>query len=260
VLPIGVPAHWESRRKKVFCLDCARRLRLIEVEPPEGGPPLPLDIGRAGGSSLAEYERRVAKRDRHAREVLGNRLGGVWMKVTAEPQSTRAWATGASGEAALAAALDRVAGIRVLHDRQAPRTRGNIDHLVVAPSGVYVIDTKNLRGLIQIRSRGSIFRPERRLYVGSRDRTSEVDGLGWQVDAVIEALARAGIDPTPDVIPVLCFIDGEWPLLRAPNEFHGVRLESVRTLLKALSQPGPLELTEVDKVSRALARALPSKG
>ena len=30
--------------------------------------------------------------------------------------------------------------IRLLHDRRMPRSRANIDHLVVTPTGVYVID------------------------------------------------------------------------------------------------------------------------
>jgi hypothetical protein len=80
----------------------------------------------------------VAKRAAKVKDRYGNRLGGVILALTDEPQSTRAWAQGARGEEELAAALADLPGIQVLHDRRAPETRGNIDHLVVAPAGVFV--------------------------------------------------------------------------------------------------------------------------
>ena len=60
------------------------------------------------------------------------------MALTAERQSTRAWSLGAIGEERVGAAVDAIAGqsIRELHDRKIPRSRANIDHLVVTPGGV----------------------------------------------------------------------------------------------------------------------------
>ena len=51
----------------------------------------------------------------------------------------------AAGERRLARRLnDELADIAVvLHDREVPNTRGNIDHLVVAPSGIWIIHAKN---------------------------------------------------------------------------------------------------------------------
>ena len=62
------------------------------------------------------------------------------LALTDDPQSTRAWARGARGEEELAAAVAEVPGVRVLHDRRVPGTRGNLDHLVLAPAGVFVVD------------------------------------------------------------------------------------------------------------------------
>ncbi|WP_293167360.1 nuclease-related domain-containing protein [Microcella sp.] len=47
-------------------------------------------------------------------------------------------------EAAVGARLDGLASesIRVMHDRRIPRSKANIDHIVVTPGGVWVIDTK----------------------------------------------------------------------------------------------------------------------
>jgi hypothetical protein len=41
---------------------------------------------------------------------------------------------------------------------------------------------------------------------------------GWQIEGVTAALPAAGVDPLPSVTPVLCFVDGEWPLLFPQKE------------------------------------------
>ncbi len=79
------------------------------------------------------------------------------------------------------------------------------------------VDPKNYRGLIRVRDKGGLFPSDLRLYVGRRDCTDLAEGLGWQVDAVVDALTAAGVDPLPPVTPVLCFIEGEWPLLFTPR-------------------------------------------
>src|SRR4029079_13824177 len=122
-------------------------------------------------------ERRKAAREERVHSRFGVRLGRVVLAVTDDPQSTRAWARGASGEEELAKALTDVPDIRVLHDRRVPGTRGNIDHVVVAPAGVFVIDAKRYEGRIEVRNRCNIFRPNHRLYVGRRDCSALADGL-----------------------------------------------------------------------------------
>jgi Nuclease-related domain len=65
----------------------------------------------------------------------------------------------------------------VLHDRRIPGSRANIDHIVVAPCGVFVIDAKNYKGRVEKRDRGGFFSTDCRLYVGGRDKTPLV--AGW---------------------------------------------------------------------------------
>ena len=91
----------------------------------------------------------------------------------------------------MAKALEDTKDVWTLHDRRVPGTRGNIDHIVVGPAGVFVIDAKNYQGKIEIRNRGWFFRPDHRLYVGRRDCSNLAAGLGWQVEAVIAALTAA---------------------------------------------------------------------
>ncbi len=216
------------------------------------------ESGVAGASARREYERRKANRETRVKGRFG-RFGGVVLALTDDPQSTRSWATGARGEEKLAAALDGIEGLRVLHDRRVPRSARNIDHILIAPAGVFVVDAKNLRGKIEIRNRGGFFRTDHRLYVGRRDCSDLATGLGWQVDTVTAALVAGGVDPLPPVTPVLCFIDGDWPLFRAPNEYVGVRLEGTGSIRKLVATPAALDPPSIEHIARVLAAALPAK-
>jgi hypothetical protein len=179
--------------------------------------------------------------------------------VSTEPQSTRAWATGAWGEEKLAEALAGIAGLRVLHDRRVPGTRGNIDHIAVAPAGVFVVDAKAYEGLIEIRNYGWFFRPDWRLTVGRRDKSKLATNMGWQVEAVRAALEAAGIGPLPPITAVLCFVDGRWPFFRPPDEHAGVRLESERSIRDLFTASEVLDEAGIERVTRTLAQALPPK-
>ncbi len=145
----------------------------------------------------------------------------------------------------------------LLHDRKVPGDRRNIDHLVVAASGVWVIDTKRWSGLVELRDVGGWFRGDRRLYVKGRDRTDAVDGMIWQVEAIRRALCGIAMD-----VPLhaaLCFVEAEWKLLAKPFELRGVRVSGPKSLSVAISEAGPLELDQVMEVATTLAAALPSK-
>lgn len=224
-----------------------------------GTPEPDIDVGVAGGSAQREADRRMANREARVKDRFGRRLGGAILAVTNEPQSTRAWATGARGEEKLAKALDGIEGLVALHDRRVPHSRANIDHLVVAPAGVFVIDAKHYQGKIEIRNRGWFLRPDHRLYVGRRDCSSLATGLGWQVEAVTAALTAAGVDPLPPVTPVLCFVDGEWPLFSPPDAYAGVRLEGTKSIRRLVGSPALLDQPTIERLARLLSRGLPSK-
>jgi hypothetical protein len=247
----GTPAVWDRASRTMHCIEC----------PTERPPAMPaIEVGVAGQSARAEYERRAAKRDAAITERWGTGFKAkVVRALTDEPQSTRAWAIGAAGEEKLAAELAKVAGLRVLNDRRVPGTRGNIDHIVIAPAGVFAVDAKNHRGMVQIRNRGWLLRPDYRLTVGRRDCSAMVDHMGWQVEAVLAALRSASIDPLPPVTPVLCFLEAEWPLFGAPDEFHGVRLESGRSIKHVVTSSTILDEGAMERVASVLSKALPPK-
>jgi len=201
----------------------------------------------------------MGNRDAAARAKWGQKLGDLVLAFTVEPASTRAWAIGAAGEEKLAASLAQVDGLQVLNDRRVPGTRGNIDHIVVAPAGVFVVDAKNHSGQVGIKDRGWLLRPDPRLYVGRRDWSKLADGLGWQVEAVRSALSKLDSESMPPVTPVLCFVSATWPVFFAPDSYRGVRLESVGSLRKLLVSRIELQPAMIEQITGCLASALPSK-
>jgi hypothetical protein len=65
----------------------------------------------------------------------------------------------------------------MLHDRRIPGTRANIDHLVVAATGVWIVDAKSYRGKVEQRDVGGWFTTDKRLFAGGRDRSGLSVGL-----------------------------------------------------------------------------------
>lgn len=198
---------------------------------------------------MAAYERhKAAVRDRYPL------TGGIRARMMQVPQSTISWAKGAEGERQLGRHLDSLTGqgVVVLHDRANPRSRTNIDHIVVAPSGIWVIDTKNYKGRVEKRDVGSWLRADLCLYVGGRNRTDLVDGMDWQVEVV-----RDVVGPDVPIRPALCFIGVDFPIYAMKFMISGVMVTCVRALKKAIRRPGPLPGHEVARLAALIDEALP---
>src|SRR6266545_60432 len=101
--------------------------------------------------------------------------------------------------------------------------RVNIDHLAISRSGVFVIDAKNYTGKVQQIEKGGWFSTDLRLYVGRRDCTTLVSGMGKQVDAIRTALGQPVMEEFQvEVRAALCFVDAEWSLFARPFQLGGV--------------------------------------
>ena len=176
--------------------------------------------------------------------------------MTEEPQTTTNWAKGAEGERKLGAGLDNLAGrgVLMLHDRRRPGTTANIDHLAVAPTGVWVIDAKRYTGQVAKKDVGGWFSSDVRLFVGRRDCTKLVTGMGKQVDAVRTALGAEWADVP--VRPVLCFVDTDWRGVESPFEIDGVLITRPRAIRELLVSPGPYALATVERLSSRLGERL----
>jgi len=244
----GVEALYDPATRTVRCVECE-----VGLANPEARP---IEPGSAGASAHREYERRRLHREERVKAQLGDFFGGAALAIAGEPQSTRAWDRGSAGERKLAEALAGVEGLIALHDRRVPGTRGNIDHILIAAGGVFVVDAKHYSGLIQVRDRGGLLDRDERLCVGRRDCSELAANMTWQTAAVTRVLESIG--PAP-VHAILCFVDGEWPLLLPPKSYKGVRLEGTRSIRKLLAEPGPLDAERRAQIGQALAIAFPAK-
>lgn len=241
-VPQGTDAWWHPTAKTLVCPPCK-----------ETGPGAV--VGVAGAGAAREHERRQAKvQDRLVRRhpIMGR------ITLAFRDDIPDSWSRGAIGEQVVGKALNAVAGPSciVLHDRKIPGSVANIDHLIVAASGIWVIDAKRYRGKRpEIRDRGTFFRPDKRLYVG-RDCTKLIDGLDRQMAAVARALGPLFAQHGPSVTAALTFVDADWGWF-PPDSFRGVRIEGPKSIVKAIRAPGPLTEDQITELAFALAIGLP---
>lgn len=246
-LATGEVASWDPVARSVTCLNCPRTSAQAEQDQP-------------GASAQREYERRRARREQHAREML--RRPGLWLaRLIDEPQSTRAWKQGAEGEVKTAQRLVKHLeghGVLLLHDRRIPRRgHANIDHLAVGPGGTTVIDSKTHHGRITVEREGGLFSPRRSvLRVDGRDQTKLVDGVERQIEDVRAVLLKAGDDdvtvrgavcfPCPDGLPILRHL-----------EIRGVIIDGPKPIAKLARRPGRLDQGHIESLWRRLDQAFP---
>ena len=267
-LPVGTRAAWDAAQRTVRCLTCAGQAApastppepaevvqvadvVVDPVPPPAAPP----AAQAGDSAQREYQRRSQRREDQIR-AHHPRLGGLILALSDESASTRVWAQGAKGERVVAAKLEELTGEHViaLHDRRMLRadgraTRANIDHLVVSARGVWVVDAKTHKGALQVRRSGGLFGPRvEQLYIAGRDKTSLIDGLAGQVEAVRSVLAAVVADVP--VRGVLCFVGTELPWFG--ETIAGVPLVGRRGLGKLLKQAGDLGPEEREALAEYL--------
>jgi Nuclease-related domain len=264
-LPAGTLAFWSAEAKAVTCLDCLEADGL-PAQPPSvvdgQSDERALDRGVPGSSAIRRYERLHARRERRARDRYG-RLGGIYLALTSDPQSTTAWAQGSRGEQKLGQYLEGIQDesvVVVLHDRRIPGTRANIDHIAITRSGtVWAIDAKNYRGRVKRIDRRGWFSTDLRLYVGRRDCSKLVLGMAKQVDAIRAALSDSGTRElsSVEVRAALCFIDVEWSLFTKPFALGGVWIGWPRALADRLREAGELTREQLALLARSVASALP---
>lgn len=245
-LPAGVTAWYRRSDRSVACHACVSRGEAVNP-------------GIAGASAKAEYEKRRRRREQRTR-AAHPRVGGLVSALRDAPRTEMAWRIGYEGEQQLAAELDkRLAGTPaiLLHDRRLPGTRANVDHLAIGPAGVFVIDAKRYSGRIEKRVHGGLVTPrQERLYVSGRDRTTLIESILRQREAVARALQGAP-GRSISVQPLLCFVDGRFPLLRLPT-VNGVRVVPPRVAAQLIAGNGPLEASRIAAVAAYLSARLPT--
>jgi hypothetical protein len=201
---------------------------------------------------MREHDRRRRNREQRVRQAHP-RVGGLLLALQDAPQHESAFHQGALAERAVADSLAiRTDSERVitLHNRRMPSGRGDIDHLAIAPTGVWVIDTKDWKGKVEI---SSPWFGKPRLLIRGRDCTKLIDGLERQIAAV-----RAALDGYQEITVrgALCFTKADLPFLRTQT-FRGQLLLYRRALAKRLNADGPLSAASVEQLARHLSTLLP---
>jgi hypothetical protein len=186
----------------------AATLPVVPAEPVTGS------LGSPGRSALAAYRRRraleLAGWTRSltwrvplvaaaglAADVLAARVGlpraglaGLavvalfgWRLRFRPSEQARTWQRGAQGERRTARLLDRLTrdGFVVFHDLAVPGSPANVDHLVIGPTGLFVIDSKQWTGSVHQGADGLVWHNHYPL-----DRTLET--VGWEAQQVSRVL------------------------------------------------------------------------
>lgn len=150
-------------------------------------------------------------------------VGDMMNAVAAEKDAARRSCAGYVGEREVCRALSALAldGVHHFDDRRLAGDvvrRANIDHLVVAPSGVYVVDAKNWSGRIAVRGHS--------LVQDGIARDERLVALAYLRNRVAEAVATTS---AAHVVPqsVVCFAR---PAPGLPPALDGIHLTDVHTI------------------------------
>jgi hypothetical protein len=246
-LTAGTQVWWDAPLKTATCGTCTN-------SGSEYHPPQPMANVRAGTSASLKVEWLTS----HPKPRAAT---GPSQQLTIDDPSflASAWQKGVEGEQRVGGVLDSIhrADIKVLHDRRRPGGFANIDHIVVAPSGVYVIDSKKWSGRMVLVEREEASGHNAHLYVGGHDRSGKLKAsMQPQVECIQMILDGFAPIARTYVQPVLCFVDADWSSFRARPMFDGVAITSPESILPYLTQPGPLDEQHVDMIWSALATRL----
>ena len=238
-------------------------------------------LGVPGGSAQREYERRSARDSANRRQLLYDAavratvlavvvavlyqtathrdglgfallIGAIAFLGRLLPRRTTiAWSTGAEGEVATARYLDPLAedGYVVMHDLAIPRSKANIDHVVIGPTGVFVIETKNVRGKVRID--GETVR------IGVR-KVAVVEEVRREVDAVVSVIGPYLRAKGVGIAAIVCAHRADLPWFR--RDVAGIRFAYPKQIGKLITDcPAVLSATDVAELRALASQWLPTR-
>lgn len=165
------------------------------------------------------------------------------------PPEALYWDRGARGERRTAGALQPLmqSGFVLLYGRLMPDGRGDIDAIAIGPTGVWVVETKNLSGDVSIVN-GTLF-------VKDRPRQAMVEQVYREAFAVQQIVGELLAPAHTMVTPTLCIQGARLPWLH--HSVGGVRVVSGGKVRDLISQgPALLDPETVQKVAQAASRTL----
>ncbi len=139
----------------------------------------------------------------------------------------------------------------VLHDVRLTGTTHTLDHLVVAPSGIWLIDVVHIHGRITKRDIGTRVDPELRLVLDGTDRSALVDELGIlrQTRHAIAAM-KFGIE----VQTATCLVDATWPMSARPFQVRNHWIVWPRSLTDKIRSSGLVPIRIAHDIAGEITR------
>lgn len=148
------------------------------------------------------------------------------------------WDKGAEGERVVSESLEvlRAKGFTVLEDVQVPASKANIDHIVIGPTGVFVIDTKSWSGRVvvgeSLRQNGHRRDDDIAKLLGYRDRVS--------------AIAATAVGAPVPVWAVMCFVGDGVEQQRVYGDVRCINLETLLPFIEgAPTKLPPLTVSSI---------------
>ncbi|MGB3411815.1 MAG: nuclease-related domain-containing protein [Microthrixaceae bacterium] len=190
-------------------------------------------------NNAGDSARRVAESATRAAETLERKAANA-------RRAAENYAKGAEGEVAVANSLAPLiaAGWYVLNDRVMP-TGGNIDHIVVGPGAVVVLDAKAWNGKLEIR--------DGKLYNSGWNKSDVIEHLHLQGDVVQDALGA-------DIAVNRALVVTTQPDLK-PEFIGDAGILGLNSLYAELDQtPTIFSQSEVEAMFAKLAEAFPLSG
>jgi hypothetical protein len=166
------------------------------------------------------------------------------------PHWIEKWQDGAVGEQWTGRTLRELEsqGWRIFHDLAA--SRGNIDHVVVGPGGVFLLDSKRWRGSVTVEADSAVVRrledPDLHWRFTS---PAHVKGLAVEVSEAIRASTRATVWVTPVIV-----VWGEFAQVVGGDTCTFVHGDALARWLK--DQPARIAPGRVEQIAEAVASAL----
>jgi len=165
-------------------------------------------------------------------------------KIDAIDRERLAWRKGAVGEALVAAALQVLPDDFVVVN-DVSKTLSNIDHVVVGPSGVFVVDAKNWTGTVEADGKGELLLNGRPLQKPTIKRTL---GAVMDFQGKLKALTERDYFVRGLMVFPTAYVKANYGSTR---QIHCVRGERVAAYIQDHTFANKLSVDDVERIKRA---------
>lgn len=138
----------------------------------------------------------------------------------------------------------------VLHDVRLPDTTLPIDHVVVAPSGIWLIETAHVAGRLTHRATGPRRKSSSTVLLDGVDRTMLVDSVG-ALSAARDAVVAMELNV--DIQTATCLVDATWPVSAHPFKVNGHWVTWPRALTDKIQSFGLLPIKTAHDIADAIS-------